>query len=280
PIPPGMPAPIPIASTPYPATPSDAPADLRGKASELALLALGQRVLDGATVSFVADHGPIERQLTAWAAAIGAAVELKRVGAEVHGTVRLRSEPEPGVAWGTGPAALQRVEAPGAAPRKNKAALLVLRNDFESLMAAMMVANASAAQGMEVEVYFSFWGVNVLRARNPKPGTALQRASSPLKKMMKWMMPAGPESQPMSKMNFGGVGLGMMKSFMREQRVLSLTQLMREAATLEVKFVVCTMSMGIMGIDKADLMELPNLGFGGVTSFTAAARESSLSLVF
>jgi peroxiredoxin family protein len=93
-------------------------------------------------------------------------------------------------------------------------------------------------------------------------------------------MPAGPDAQSMSKMHFGGAGLGMMKHFMKEQQVMSLRELMRQAVDADVKFVVCTMSMGIMGIEKTDLMDLPNLSFGGVTSFTASARESALSMVF
>ncbi|MEZ4238972.1 MAG: DsrE/DsrF/DrsH-like family protein [Myxococcota bacterium] len=279
-------APSPLPPPPR-ATPSSAPTpparpradelDLRGRASEIGLLELGQRVISHQVVRFVADHGPIERQVRAWAAAIGASLQLEREGGLVRGVVQLeeRIGSLPTATSTPAPAPMARA-ADVSVAQQNKATLLVLRNDFESLMASMMVANASAAQGMAVEVYFAFWGVNVLRAPRPK---AIARVS-PLKRMMKWMMPAGPESQPMSKMNFGGIGLGMMKGFMREQNVLGLSGLMREAANNDVKFVVCTMSMGIMGIEKTDLMDLPNLEFGGVTSFSGAARESALSLVF
>lgn len=278
--------------------------DLRGQPSELALLTLGRRVLEGELVRFLADQGPIERQIVAWAAAIGATADLSRNGAEVRGSVRLvsgapqlqpvrphlapapapdaftASLPEPSArSFGAQfPLATATFGEPTAVPRKNKATFLVLRNDFESLMAAMMVATGSAAQGMEVEMFFSFWGVNVLRTPFPRRSEA--KSSNPLKKMMKWMMPAGPEAQTMSKMHFGGAGLGMMKMFMKEQQVMTLAQLMRQAVDSDVKFVVCTMSMGIMGIEKSDLMDLPNISFGGVASFTASARESALSMVF
>jgi TusA-related sulfurtransferase/peroxiredoxin family protein len=286
-LPPPTPAPAHAsATTPFGArhttTPFELPSrpqelDLRGRAAELGLLELGQRVIEHQTVRFVADHGPIERQIKAWSAVIGASLHLVREGQVVRGTIALETDPASSTLnqqLSPEPRAVRTADV--ALPRKNKATMLVLRNDFESLMASMMVANASAAQGMSVEVYFAFWGVNVLRSRRPR---ALARVS-PLKRMMKWMMPAGPSAQPMSKMNFGGIGLGMMKGFMREQKVLGLPELMREAAEHDVRFIICTMSMGIMGIEKSDLMDLPNLEFGGVTSFSGAARESAFSLVF
>jgi peroxiredoxin family protein len=55
---------------------------------------------------------------------------------------------------------------------------------------------------------------------------------------------------------------------------------MKEAEQQNVQLKVCSMSMGVMGIQKADLMDLPNLSFGGVTSFSESARRSSFSLVF
>jgi peroxiredoxin family protein len=157
---------------------------------------------------------------------------------------------------------------------------MVLRNDFESLVAALLTANACAAQGMAVDMLFAFWGINVLRAavpRSPAPGA---KGTPLMKKMMKWMMPAGPEAQQMSKMNMGGMGVEMMKFFMRKDNVLGMRELMQQAAENNVRFVACTMSMGVMGIEKHDLQPWPNLDFGGVVSFTASARESAVSLVF
>src|SRR5690606_32274360 len=88
---------------------------------------------------------------------------------------------------------------PNIAPRENLCSILIIKNDFESLMAAMMVATTSAAQGMEVNVFFSFWGVNLLRGDRPRRDVAKQKVSF-LQKMMQWMMPRGPQRQKMSKM--------------------------------------------------------------------------------
>ncbi len=168
---------------------------------------------------------------------------------------------------------------PVVAPVANRCTLLILRNDFESLMAAMLTANGARAQNMEVVIYFSFWGVNLLRGERPRRDLVAQRVSF-LQRLMKWMMPRGPRRQKMSKMHMGGAGKGMMEYFMRRNNVMGLAELIDEAVESEVRFIVCTMSMGIMGIEKRDLMDLPNMEYGGVTAFVEAARDSRMSLVF
>ena len=260
--------------------------DVRGKASGAAILELGQALLaNGGSIGFLADPGRFQSDVYAWAAATGARVEGLRVDSDgVHGRVEL----DPAIAAEVTPvvpmAPLPQTHlaaTPDAATRENLCTLLVLHNDFENLLAALMVANTSAAQGMEVAIYFSFWGVNLLRGEGARAveGTELDRPSM-TQAMMKWMMPRGPARQRLGKMNMGGIGLGMMKRIMRQKNVLGLEQQMQEAAELGVTFHVCTMSMGIMGIQKQDLMTLPNLHFGGVTAFTESARRSSISMTF
>ncbi len=168
---------------------------------------------------------------------------------------------------------------PDAPPRENLATLLVIHNDFESLMAALMVASTSAAQGMDVCVYFSFWGVNLLRAEEPRANEKSSGVAF-LQKMMKWMMPKGPQRQKMGQMHMAGVGKGMMEYFMRRNNVMSLRELIDSCVEQNVRFVVCSMSMGIMGIERRDIMELPNVEFAGVTCFTEMARKSAMSLTF
>lgn len=175
----------------------------------------------------------------------------------------------------------QLTSDPGLVPavRENRCTLLVIKNDFESLMAAMMCASTAAAQGMETSIFFSFWGVNVLRADSPRRDVPKGKVSL-LQKLMKWMMPRGPRRQKMSKMHMGGMGKGMMQYFMRKNNVLNLEQLMAAAAEQNVKFIVCSMSMGIMGIQKRDIVDLPNIEFAGVSTFIELSRRSSMSLVF
>lgn len=168
---------------------------------------------------------------------------------------------------------------PEATPRKNQCTLLVLRNDFESLMAALLVATTSRAQGMDVVIFFSFWGVNLLRGDQRRPEKEQGKVNI-MQRMMKLMMPKGPRRQKLSKMNMGGMGKGMMEYLMRRNNVMSLSELLSSAVEQDVRFVVCSMSMGIMGIQKRDLMDFPNMEYAGVTCFVEQSRQSAMSLVF
>lgn len=160
-----------------------------------------------------------------------------------------------------------------------RATYLVIHNDFESLMAAMMVANTAAVQGMETTIFFSFWGVNLLRGdqqRSIEPDGKLTF----IHRLFRMMMPRGPKRQPLSKMHFGGMGKSMMLASMKQQNVMSLESLVDAAVDNGVKFLVCTMSMNIMGIHKRDIIDLPNIEFAGVASFVADSADSDASMVF
>lgn len=160
-----------------------------------------------------------------------------------------------------------------------RATYLVIHNDFESLMAALMVANTSAVQNIETSIFFSFWGVNLLRSDNIRTNEP-QKPLSFIHRMFRMMMPSGPSKQPLSKMHFGGMGKQMMLASMKQQNVMSLERLMEAAIENGVKFTVCTMSMGIMGIQKRDIMDRPNIEFAGVASFVADSASSDVSMVF
>lgn len=170
--------------------------------------------------------------------------------------------------------ALARVER---APKR--ATYLVIHNDFESLMAAMMVANASASQGMETTVFFSFWGVNLLRGDRPRANEPSQKLTW-IHRMFRWMMPRGSRRQPLSKMHFGGVGKSMMLASMKQQNVMSLEDLIDTAIEYGVRFQVCTTSMRIMGLHKRDIVTWSNIEFSGVASFVSDASTSRASMVF
>lgn len=171
------------------------------------------------------------------------------------------------------------VTRPFAAPRENRVAAMIMHNDFENLLSAMMYATTAAAQGKDVVVFFSFWGVNVLRAERPRPEQAREPRNL-LQVMMQWMMPRGPSRQPLSQMHMGGVGKGMMQMFMKKNNVMSVEQLIESAVQGNVRFIVCSTSMEIMGIRKRDIMDLPNIEFGGMSTFVELTSQSGASLVF
>ncbi len=170
--------------------------------------------------------------------------------------------------------------APAPLPRENRAALLVLHNDLEALLAALMIANAAAAQSARVEIYFAFWGIHLLRGERRREG-ARARGSRPglLQRILLWLVPRGTK-QRLGKLHLGGLGTRILLRIMRKRNILALDQLVDAAAHLGVRFRVCSMSMGLMGMTEDDIVDMPNVDFVGVASFAEAASRSSTSLVF
>lgn len=157
--------------------------------------------------------------------------------------------------------------------------LLVLHNDHEALLAALLIANGAAAQGLDTTIFFTFWGLNLLRGPTPNLAEPEPKIGV-MQRLMKWMMPKGPQHQPLGKMHFAGLGKGMLSAIMRRQQIMSLAELVDSAQQLGVRFTACTMSMSVMGIAPRDLHPYPNLDYGGVASFVEDARRSAISLVF
>ena len=158
-------------------------------------------------------------------------------------------------------------------------ALLVMHNDLECLLGAMLVANSAAAQGMRTMVFFTFWGLNLLRGDRPNLNAPKQSASF-MQTMFKWMMPKGPKRQGLGQLNFGGMGASIMGGIMQKKNIQDLPKLIKSAREQNVRFIACTMSMEVMGISQRELEPYENLEFGGVATFVEAGRHAPLTLVF
>ena len=161
----------------------------------------------------------------------------------------------------------------------NRCTILVLHNDHEALLAALLVAVGAASQGKDVTIFFTFWGLNLLRGNSPNQAEKKEKVSF-MQKMMKWMMPKGPKGQKLGQMHFGGAGKAMLGHIMRSKNLMELPALMETAEEQGVRFIACTMSMEVMGITKRDLAPRNNLEYGGVAAFVEAAHGSGMSLVF
>ena len=153
----------------------------------------------------------------------------------------------------------------------NELSMIVFSGDLDKVLAAFIIANGAAAMDTPVTMFFTFWGLNVLRK-----GEAVKVKKSLVESMFGWMMPRGADKLKLSKMHMGGMGTMMMKRVMRQKNVYSLPQLMESAKEAGVRMVACTMSMGVMGIKPEELIE--GVKFGGVASFLDAADRSKTTL--
>ena len=154
---------------------------------------------------------------------------------------------------------------------EDRAALVVFSGDLDRVLAAFVIATGAAAAGLETSMFFTFWGLSVLKKKGAKvAGKGLKQ------RMFALMTPTGPEGLGTSQLNFFGMGATMLRSMMKEQGIASLEELMGMARELGVKMMACTMSMDAMGIAKEEL--LGGLEYGGVAAFMADASRARVSL--
>jgi peroxiredoxin family protein len=149
--------------------------------------------------------------------------------------------------------------------------MVVFSNDMDRMMAAFIIANGAAAMGSDVTLFFTFWGLNLLRRE-----TRVRVPKNMVERMFGMMMPRGPSRTALSKMGMGGMGTAMMKMVMKRKRVYSLEELMAQAKNAGIRFVACAMSMDIMGIKKEELID--GIEYGGVSYYLNEADKSSYNL--
>lgn len=149
--------------------------------------------------------------------------------------------------------------------------MVVFSGNMDKALASFIIANGAAAMGRPVTMFFTFWGLNILR----KPEKQHVKKSA-VEKMFGAMMPRGSRKLKLSKMNMGGMGTKMMKRVMREKHVETLENLMKQAMENGVKLVACTMSMDVMGIRKEEIID--GVEFAGVASYLGDAENSDVNL--
>lgn len=161
-------------------------------------------------------------------------------------------------------------EAPVSASPDGKT-IIVFSGDLDKVLASFIIANGAAAMGRPVTMFFTFWGLNVLR----KPDKQDVKKTL-MENMFGTMMPRGSGKLKLSKMNMGGMGTAMMKKIMQDKNVDSLEELIKKAMKAGVKIVACTMSMDVMGIKEEELIE--GVELGGVGAYLGDAEESNVNL--
>jgi peroxiredoxin family protein len=163
-----------------------------------------------------------------------------------------------------------QVDALRAQSPENRLSMVVFSGDLDRVLAAFVIASGAAASGMEVSMFFTFWGLTALRQKRESRGkTFFQR-------LMGWMTPVGTRGLGVSKMNFGGIGAKMLRAMMRQQGVPQIEEMAQMARDLGVRIVACQMSMDVMGIHKEELVD--GIEVGGVATFLGDATKSKATL--
>lgn len=172
-------------------------------------------------------------------------------------------------------ACIEKTEEPQiceiTAKQKDNKTLIVFSDDLDKALASFVIANGALASGKKVSIFFTFWGLNVIKKTN-KPSVKKDF----LGKMFGMMLPANSKKLELSKMNMGGLGAKMMRYIMKEKKIDTLESLMQQAIDNGVEFIACSMSMDVMGIKKEELMD--NITVGGVAAYLDRAENANINL--
>ena len=153
----------------------------------------------------------------------------------------------------------------------NDKTMVVFSGDLDKALASFIIANGGAAMGRKVTMFFTFWGLNILRK-----GQKIKVPKTFMEKLFGFMMPRGSKALKLSKMNMGGMGTKMMKNIMKKKNVSSLEELIQSAINNGVRVVACTMSMDIMGIKREELID--GIEYAGVASYLGASETADTTL--
>lgn len=159
---------------------------------------------------------------------------------------------------------------PAALPRDGKT-FIMFSDDLDKALATFVLANGAAATGKKVTIFFTFWGLNVIK-KQEKP--AVKRDI--FGKMFGMMLPSDSRKLKLSKMNMGGMGRRMMRHIMKRKGIDSLETLRRQAIENGVEFIACQMSMDVMGVQKEELLD--NVTIGGVATYMNRAEQAGVNL--
>lgn len=166
-----------------------------------------------------------------------------------------------------------RIEVLDKKTTEPKVSMIVFSGDLDKVLASFVIATGAVAMGMEVVMFFTFWGTPVLRDKNKSVG-----GKDIMGKMFGTMLPKGTRAVKLSQMNMGGMGTAMMKSLMKKKNVASLEQMLEMAEELGVKIYVCEMSMDLMGFKREEMIDYNGLEFCGVAKFLEEANNSRIQL--
>ena len=152
---------------------------------------------------------------------------------------------------------------------KSNMTMVVFSGDLDKAIAAFIIANGALTMGKKVTMFFTFWGLSILKKKNLSKKNFIE-------KMFAMMLPKNSKDLSVSKMNFFGIGAKMIRSVMKKKNIMSLEELIKKAIDSGVNITACTMSMDVMGISKDELID--GINYGGVGQYLGEAEKSNNNL--
>lgn len=162
------------------------------------------------------------------------------------------------------------VPSVGAAMSKNKT-LIMFSDDLDRALATFVLANGAAATGHKTSIFFTFWGLNVIK-KEKKPAVKKDFFG----RMFSMMLPSNSRKLKLSQLSMFGIGDRMMRYIMRKKNISQLEELRQQAMDSGVEFIACQMSMDMMGVTKEELID--GVTVGGVATYMNRAEDACVNL--
>jgi peroxiredoxin family protein len=152
----------------------------------------------------------------------------------------------------------------------NRLAIIASHGTLDMAYPPLILATAAIAMDMEAAIFFTFYGLEILKKGNAD-------------KLM--VAPIANPAMPMPVPNIigmlpgmTGVATSMMNSWMKKANVAKLSELLEMAVEGGVRMIACQMTMDVMGIKKEELIE--GIELGGAATFLSYASENAMCLSF
>jgi len=157
-------------------------------------------------------------------------------------------------------------------PEKEKFTLVLFSGDLDKALAAFIMATTAASMGMEVTMFFTFWGLNVI-----KRNEGSLKSQGLMRKMLNVMNRGGSRRLKLSRFNMLGLGTWMMKKMMKQKNMPSIDEFITMAQEMGIKMIPCSTSCGILGLPD-DAFREGILSQAGAAFFLNEARQSKTTL--
>jgi len=154
----------------------------------------------------------------------------------------------------------------------DKLTLIVFSDNLDKALAAFNIATGAASMGMEVSIFFTFWGLNILRKKKE-----VSKPKNFIKKIFKKINKGGYDKLKLSKFHMFGIGTFLMKNLMKESNIPSIKEMLSLAKNLGINIIACNTTMEIMGIKREDLIPEVN-EIAGVATYLSKAKDSKINL--
>jgi len=158
--------------------------------------------------------------------------------------------------------------------KKDKLTIAMLSGDMERALAALMLAVTAASMGMEASIYFTFWGLNVIKKNDGAP-----KGKGLMKRMLNIMNRGGSSRLKLSRFNMLGLGTWMMKRLMKDANMPSIDEYITMAHEMGVKLIACTTTCGVMGLAaEKESFRSEVTTVAGAAYFLSEAADSKVTL--